>query len=712
MFIAWTGVTGLLAGGTLVAASPQARAAETVPPERAGVVEVIGIDMWSGNTPIRESYPFTGGPTGPWIGVNAGSDSEVIYGVRADAGLDLLTPNAAPVWQVPPALSGEKVVSVSAGSTTKGALTDEGVPHLWGLYAADYVFPADQATLGGKPVQIAGLGLSTALLLDTGKVGLARNDGTYQILAALGEDVEEIVPAGIGLAVRLGDGGSRFWNANTGEVTSPPAPIAAALVNDPLVDVDAGDNGQVGVTASGAVYVWGYAGDAMPGWTAFPADQSGARGRVVEVASGSNQSGYLARTNTGDLVSWGSNDSIAPDPASQAIMTDLAEELSGPGVVRIANGYQTFRVIVGPEVAEFVDTPSIAGTPEVGSTLTGTPATFSLDGVTVANQWLADGAEIAGATATTFEPTSAQVGKSITFRSSTVHEGDTLEATSAAVGPVTEPVAALEVDAPPTIAGTPKVGSTLTGTPATFNATDGVTLSNQWLADGSEIASATGTTLVLTSAQLGKQITFRTTAVRGGETVPSTSAAVGPVTEPLPDLAVGDPPTIAGTPQVGSTLTGTPATFNATDGVVLSNQWLADGAEIDGATGTTFVLTSAHLGKSITFRTTAVRGGETVPSTSAAVGPVTEQVVVNPPVPGDTPECQAAKSGAVAAQAALGAAQAKATKAKTKLKKAKKAKKPAKVKKLKAKLKKAKQAQKAAAAAAATANANVTTKCS
>jgi hypothetical protein len=450
---------------------------------------------------------------------------------------------------------------------------------------------------------------------------------------------------------------------------------------------------------SGKVYAWANSNGAEVAENMRFATQTPApalQGKVVAALYANTV--FLARTDADELFWW------------NATASGYVSGLAGREIVSIAAGGNSPLVVVVPllEDLEVASPATIAGTPEVGSTLTGTPATFNAtDGVTLSNQWLADGSEIASATGTTLVLTGAQLGKEITFRTTAVRGGETVPSTSAAVGPVTEPVPALEVDDPPTIAGTPKVGSTLTGTPATFNATDGVTLSNQWLADGAEIAGATGTTFVLTGAQLGKQITFRTTAVRGGEAVPSTSTPVGPVTTPVPDLAVAANPTIAGTPQVGSTLTGTPATFNATDGVTVTNEWLVNGEVIAGATGTTLALTSAHAGKTIAFRTTAVRGAETVSSTSAAVGPVAAPQV------GPTPECLAAQAAAGAAQAALGGAQAKVVKAKAKLKKAKKAKKPAaKVKKLKAKLKKAKQAQKAASSALATASANVTAKCS
>jgi hypothetical protein len=90
-------------------------------------------------------------------------------------------------------------------------------------------------------------------------------------------------------------------------------------------------------------------------------------------------------------------------------------------------------------------------------------------------------------------------------------------------------------------------------------------------------------------------------------------------------------PTITGTPQVGQTLTATPATFNLTPDAPATGQWYADGAVIAGKTGTTLALDQSVVGKKISYRSTAARNGTTVTSASNELGPVT--AVVAPPVP-------------------------------------------------------------------------------
>lgn len=100
---------------------------------------------------------------------------------------------------------------------------------------------------------------------------------------------------------------------------------------------------------------------------------------------------------------------------------------------------------------------------------------------------------------------------------------------------VTPPATPVTLATPAALtATTPRVGDTLTGTPATFNGSPSPVVTNRWLANDEPIAGATGTTLTLTPALLNKTIMFQTTATRGEEEpVVSTSGAVGPVQEPV-----------------------------------------------------------------------------------------------------------------------------------------------------------------------------------
>ncbi|MCU1526016.1 MAG: serine protease [Microbacteriaceae bacterium] len=78
--------------------------------------------------------------------------------------------------------------------------------------------------------------------------------------------------------------------------------------------------------------------------------------------------------------------------------------------------------------------PTITGTPEVGRTLTASPGTWDVAGLTFAYQWQADGADIRGATKASHRVAAADQGKAITMVVTTA-KGDLPpgKATSAAV---------------------------------------------------------------------------------------------------------------------------------------------------------------------------------------------------------------------------------------------------------------------------------------
>ena len=155
-----------------------------------------------------------------------------------------------------------------------------------------------------------------------------------------------------------------------------------------------------------------------------------------------------------------------------------------------------------------------------------------------------------------------------------------------------------------TISGTFAVGETLTADISGIMDPDGLSnprFTYQWLADGRAIFGATRSTYLLTEAEQGKHISVRvgfTDDTDDSETF--TSAAGGP----LPSPPVGAPVIIAGdeTLAVGRTLWVDTSEIMDADG--LSNpgftyQWLADDAEISGATGSTYDLTAAEAGKVI-----------------------------------------------------------------------------------------------------------------
>ena len=101
--------------------------------------------------------------------------------------------------------------------------------------------------------------------------------------------------------------------------------------------------------------------------------------------------------------------------------------------------------------------PTVTGAPHPGQTLTAnTQKVFAPadPAITLAYEWQADGAPIAGATDATYTPAAGDVGKQITVKVTASKPG--VDGASATSQPVT--VSDILMTAAPTITGTPKVG--------------------------------------------------------------------------------------------------------------------------------------------------------------------------------------------------------------------------------------------------------------
>jgi len=265
---------------------------------------------------------------------------------------------------------------------------------------------------------------------------------------------------------------------------------------------------------------------------------------------------------------------------------------------------------------------TIAGTNTNGQTLTAANTLGDVDGVgTINYQWKATGTAISGATASTYALTAAEVDKAITVVASYTDGHGTLESvTSGATAPVANvsnpppvppppPVVppiippVVNVNAAPTgeltITGTATQAQTLTAANALAD-TDGLgSIGYQWRADGEDIIGATASTLTLTEAQVGKVISVVANYTDGRGKDESVTSGVTAVVANVNDASTGAV-AIAGTAMQGRMLTAANILADADGLGTISYQWKASGSNISGATGNTFVLTEAHVGKVIT----------------------------------------------------------------------------------------------------------------
>jgi hypothetical protein len=190
------------------------------------------------------------------------------------------------------------------------------------------------------------------------------------------------------------------------------------------------------------------------------------------------------------------------------------------------------------------------------------------------------------------------------------------------------------------------VGAQLTADPGSWSDPE-ATLTFVWQRcdDGicRTIDGATGETYDVTADDLGSTLLVEVTASNGGGVGQADSAPTEPVVPAAPSVVTG--PTISGDAIVGSTLTVDRGTWSDSD-ATFSYSWLrchGEGqgscASIDGAGGTTYVLTGDDVGFRIEVRVTASNAGGSGSADSNLVGPVVlpapPAVVTLPSLSGD-----------------------------------------------------------------------------
>ena len=286
--------------------------------------------------------------------------------------------------------------------------------------------------------------------------------------------------------------------------------------------------------------------------------------------------------------------------------------------------------------------PTISGTIQVGETLTADTSGVSdadgLSSVQYEYQWLADDSDISGATNATYTLVAADEGKVIKVRVSFTDDADNEETlTSAATGAVDARPNTPATGAP-TISGTAQVGETLTADTSGIADTDGLanaTFSYQWLADDTDIAGATGLTYTLTDSEESNTVKVQVAFTDNeGNSETLTSAATDPVAA-RPNSPATGAPTIAGTAQVGQTVTADTSGIADADGlssVQYEYQWLADDSDISGATNATYTLTDSEESKAITVQVSFTDDADNEETlTSAATAAVAGAQPTEPP---------------------------------------------------------------------------------
>jgi hypothetical protein len=361
--------------------------------------------------------------------------------------------------------------------------------------------PSAGAALPGTDVSYA------VTVTNTGKVPVEGAVVTVDVAGVLDDAAidEGALPAGASL------GGTTV----TWAVPTTPAPGTTTLTFVATVEPTVADGNLVATTVASSSTLGSTCTSCSATLPAGPAEI--APSAVPTIDDTTPQVGQAVSASTGTWADgttfayeWLRGDTPVPGATSSSYAVgpaDLASVLS-VRVTGTKTGFQaTVRTsaatsAVAPGDQTLTPTPTITGTPKVGSVLTAAPGTWDA-GVTVVYQWKADDLPIAGATSTTYQPVVADLGTAITVAVTGTKAGYTPVTRTSA--PTAAVAGADQTSTPaPTVAGTPRVGETLTAAAGSWD--PGVALSYQWLGDGTVIPGATSPTYALVAGDLGKSM--------------------------------------------------------------------------------------------------------------------------------------------------------------------------------------------------------------
>jgi alpha-tubulin suppressor-like RCC1 family protein len=493
------------------------------------------------------------------------------------------------------------------GATTSSASADGAEPGTVIAWGFNNTGQADvPAGLQDKVVTAVSSGYQRSLALTSDGTVTAWGGRGDDVPASLGGQVVTAVAAGwVADMVLTSDGKVTVWGDNgNGQLDVP-----ASLDGKTVTAITMSQNQAMALTSDGKVTAWGGNAD---GETDIPASLDGKTVTAIDASRFAS----MALTSDGKVTVWG-----YPGYGQQ----DIPASLDDATVTAISTG-DTDCMALTSDGTVVSWGYGYAGQTDVPASLDGKTVTAISDGFAHELALTSDGTVFAWGDGQV-DATSVPTG---------LHDVTQISAgfySNLVIGDIS--IVDFGTGVTATVSGTPEVGSSLTAGEGEVAPTAD-SLSYRWFADDVEISGATASTFTPTSDLLGAKITVEVTAAKAGYNdstdVSDPTAAVGAGT-----IAATGSVTVSGTAQVGSTLTGT-STVETTPEADTSGQWLRDGVAIDGATGTTYDVTNADAGTTITYQVTAtLEGYDDATYTSDGVGPVDGGVITlpTPTVTGD-----------------------------------------------------------------------------
>ncbi|MGO8675015.1 MAG: beta strand repeat-containing protein, partial [Limisphaerales bacterium] len=335
---------------------------------------------------------------------------------------------------------------------------------------------------------------------------------------------------------------------------------------------------------------------------------AGANVNFNVTASGTPPLGYQWQFNGANL---------SGATASSLTLTSVQTANAGSYTVEVTNSAGS--VSSAAAVLTVLTAPAVVSQPVSQTVGAGANVSFSVAASgtpPLSYQWQFNGANLSGATGSSLTLTSVQTANAGSY---------TVEVTNSA-GSVSSAAAVLTVLTAPAIVSQPVSQTVAAGANVSFSVTasGAAPLSYQWQFNGANLSGATTGSLTLTSVQ---------TADAGSYTV-VVSNSFGSVTSAAAVLTLLIPPAIVTQPASQSVTAGANVGFSVTASgtAPLSYQWQFNGANLSGATGSNFTLTSVQTPNAGNYVVVVTNLAGSVTSAAALLTVLTPPAIVTQPV--------------------------------------------------------------------------------
>ncbi len=205
----------------------------------------------------------------------------------------------------------------------------------------------------------------------------------------------------------------------------------------------------------------------------------------------------------------------------------------------------------GLPIPVFTTAPAIAGSPQLGQTVTCSQGTWTNDPTSYVYSWQRSGATIPGALSATYTLASGDVGQAITCAVSAVNSaGSSLPVGSLPIVPRSPSSLPVPVATSlPAISGSPALGQTLTCSSGSWT-NNPTSFVYGWERAGAIISGATGSTYVATASDLAQAVSCVVVAHNAsGDSAPSFSLPVVPAAAGIGGNPGGGKPGSGGKPR-------------------------------------------------------------------------------------------------------------------------------------------------------------------